>query len=213
MEWLSSIRTTIDYMEEHLTDDISAQDVADRVYLSPFFLQRGFSLMTGCGMMQNSASSNQRSTASAQTSTATSQQPVFNTTNGVTAGQNAGTALQGLYAQYKADGKYDYTNLQNIMNTVTLIGNCEGLKNNYKEQGYVSDFGKGLLIGSLGLVTQNNVQTVTNSLYEMVKDSEPIQESKTQIQSGLNTAATYANTAAQYAGAVGSLLSLFGGQQ
>ena len=31
MEWLSSIRTAIDYMEEHLTDDISAQDVADRV--------------------------------------------------------------------------------------------------------------------------------------------------------------------------------------
>ena len=46
MEWLTSIRTAIDYMEEHLTDNISAQDVADRVHLSPFFLQRGFSLMT-----------------------------------------------------------------------------------------------------------------------------------------------------------------------
>ncbi len=50
MEWLASIRMAIDYMEEHLTDDISVQDVADRVYLSPFFLQRGFSLMTGCGI-------------------------------------------------------------------------------------------------------------------------------------------------------------------
>ena len=50
MEWLSSIRTAINYMEEHLTDDISAQDVAARVHLSPFFLQRGFSLMTGCGI-------------------------------------------------------------------------------------------------------------------------------------------------------------------
>ena len=29
MEWLTSIRTAIEYMEEHLTDDISAQDVAD----------------------------------------------------------------------------------------------------------------------------------------------------------------------------------------
>ena len=38
MEWLASIRTAIDYMEEHLTDDISAQDVANRVHLSPFFL-------------------------------------------------------------------------------------------------------------------------------------------------------------------------------
>ena len=50
MEWLTSIRTAIDYMEEHLKDNISAQDVADRVYLSPFFLQRGFSLMTGYGI-------------------------------------------------------------------------------------------------------------------------------------------------------------------
>ncbi len=50
MEWLTCIRTAIDYMEEHLTDNISTQDVADRVYLSPFFLQRGFSLMTGYGI-------------------------------------------------------------------------------------------------------------------------------------------------------------------
>ena len=50
MEWLTSIRTAIDYMEEHLEDNFSAQDVADRVYLSPFFLQRGFSLMTGYGI-------------------------------------------------------------------------------------------------------------------------------------------------------------------
>ena len=50
MEWLTSIRTAIDYMEKHLTDDISAQDVADQVFLSPFFLQKGFSLMTGCGI-------------------------------------------------------------------------------------------------------------------------------------------------------------------
>ena len=50
MEWLTSIRTAIDYIEEHLTDNISAQDVADRVFLSPFFLQKGFSLMTGYGI-------------------------------------------------------------------------------------------------------------------------------------------------------------------
>ena len=50
MEWLTCIRTAIDYMEEHLTDNISAQDVADQVYLSPFFLQKGFSLMTGYGI-------------------------------------------------------------------------------------------------------------------------------------------------------------------
>ncbi len=50
MDWLTCIRTAIDYMEKHLTDNISAQDVADQVFLSPFFLQKGFSLMTGYGI-------------------------------------------------------------------------------------------------------------------------------------------------------------------
>ena len=50
MEWLTSIRKAISFMEAHLEDEISVQDVAEAVYLSPFFLQRGFSLMTGCGI-------------------------------------------------------------------------------------------------------------------------------------------------------------------
>ncbi|MBR5113846.1 MAG: AraC family transcriptional regulator [Oscillospiraceae bacterium] len=52
MEWLTCIRGAIDYIEHHLTDDLSVQEVADRVYLSPFFLQRGFSVMTGMGMSE-----------------------------------------------------------------------------------------------------------------------------------------------------------------
>lgn len=50
MEWLTCIRASVDYMERHLVDDIGADDVAKAVYLSPFFLQRGFSLMTGVGI-------------------------------------------------------------------------------------------------------------------------------------------------------------------
>lgn len=50
MEWLTSIRKAIDYMEDHMQDDISAQDVAKEVFLSPYFLQKGFSLMTGYGI-------------------------------------------------------------------------------------------------------------------------------------------------------------------
>ena len=50
MEWLTSIRKAIDYMEEHLEDNISAQDVADQVFMSLFFFQKGFSLMTGYGL-------------------------------------------------------------------------------------------------------------------------------------------------------------------
>ena len=52
MEWLTSIRKAINYMEEHLEDDISAQDVADQVFASSFFFQKGFSVMTGYGISE-----------------------------------------------------------------------------------------------------------------------------------------------------------------
>ena len=50
MEWLACIRGAIGYMEAHLTDSVGLEDVARAVHLSPFFLQRGFSLMTGYGV-------------------------------------------------------------------------------------------------------------------------------------------------------------------
>ena len=50
MEWLSCVRKAIQYMEEHLAEDICVQDVAGQVYLSPLFLHRGFSLLTGYGI-------------------------------------------------------------------------------------------------------------------------------------------------------------------
>lgn len=50
MEWLTAIRGAVSYMEDHLREDVSLDDVARAVHLSPFFLQRGFSLMTGFGV-------------------------------------------------------------------------------------------------------------------------------------------------------------------
>lgn len=50
MEWLTCIRKAIDYMEKHLEDNISAQDVAEQVFMSSFFFQKGFSMMTGYGL-------------------------------------------------------------------------------------------------------------------------------------------------------------------
>lgn len=47
MEWTESIRRAIDYMEAHLTEDITAEDVAESVHMSSFYLQRGFKIMTG----------------------------------------------------------------------------------------------------------------------------------------------------------------------
>lgn len=47
MEWLTAIRKSVDYIEEHLKDDISAQDVSEQVFLSSIHLQKGFQIMTG----------------------------------------------------------------------------------------------------------------------------------------------------------------------
>ena len=162
-------------------------------------------MMTSCGMLQKS-SSNEQTANNAQTTTNTTT-----ATDALSAGQGAGNALLALYKQYKADGnKYDYKNMQNVLNTVTLVANCEGLKTNYKDKTYLKDFGKGMIASSLGLVTQNNVETVTNSLVEMVKSNETVQNAATQAQNTATTAAGYANTAAQYASSLSSILSLFG---
>lgn len=167
-------------------------------------------MMTGCGMMKNSAPSSQ----TAQTAPVST---VETANSAISAGQGAGSALQAIYAQYKADGnKYDYRNMQNILNTVTLLANCEGLKDNYKNKDYLTDFGKGMIASSLGLVSRDNVQTVTNSLVDMVKNSETIQNTKAQAtqaaQNTVSQAASYANTAAQYAGALSTLLGTFSGK-
>jgi hypothetical protein len=113
--------------------------------------------------------------------------------------------------------------MQNIINTMSLVSNCEGLKENYKDKTYLKEFGKGMVASSLGLVTQNNVETVTNSLVNMVKNSETVKNAQTQTtqavqnaanqaQNTANQAASYANTAAQYAGALSTLLGAFGGK-
>ncbi len=164
-------------------------------------------LMSACGFLKNSTTG---ASSNPTTQTATTTTPA----NAQSAGQGAGNALLALYNQYKADGnKYDYKNMQNILNTVTLVANCEGLKTNFKDKTYLKDFGKGMIASSLGLVTQNNVESVTNSLVTMVKESETVQNATTTAQNTANTAAGYANTAAQYAGALSSLLSAFGGSK
>ncbi len=52
MEWLECIKKTIDYMEHHLLDAEGAEAIANEVYISPFYLQKGFKLMTGYTMSE-----------------------------------------------------------------------------------------------------------------------------------------------------------------
>lgn len=50
MNWLESIRSAVSYMEEHLLEENVAQNAAEKLYISPFYLQKGFRLMTGYSM-------------------------------------------------------------------------------------------------------------------------------------------------------------------
>lgn len=47
MEWIQSINRAIEYMEEHLTEDIHCEEVAGHVHISLFHFQRTFNLLTG----------------------------------------------------------------------------------------------------------------------------------------------------------------------
>lgn len=47
MEWITSLRQSVNYMESHMLENISVSDVAKAVHVSPFYLQKGFKIMTG----------------------------------------------------------------------------------------------------------------------------------------------------------------------
>lgn len=47
MEWLTCLKSAIDYMEDNLTEDIGPEEVAVHVNVSCMYLQRGFQILTG----------------------------------------------------------------------------------------------------------------------------------------------------------------------
>jgi len=47
MGWMESIGKAIGYLEDHLTEEITIDDIAGQVHISPFYFQKGFSLLCG----------------------------------------------------------------------------------------------------------------------------------------------------------------------
>lgn len=47
MEWITVLQRAIAYMEAHLLEEINVADVAEKLHISPFYLQKGFKIMTG----------------------------------------------------------------------------------------------------------------------------------------------------------------------
>lgn len=47
MDWLESISKAITYIEDNISNDIETDDIANNVYMSSFYLQKGFSILCG----------------------------------------------------------------------------------------------------------------------------------------------------------------------
>ncbi|MBP3627831.1 MAG: AraC family transcriptional regulator [Clostridia bacterium] len=47
MDWTETIKRAVDFMEKNLTENITPDDISKAVNISPFYLERGFKLMTG----------------------------------------------------------------------------------------------------------------------------------------------------------------------
>ena len=89
---------------------------------------------------------------------------------GTTNGKAAGSALKSLYTQYKADGKLDMSNLNNIMNAATLATNVKGLKGQSDKTTFYKEFAAGLILGSNNLVSQTNSTAVMSGLTNLVNN-------------------------------------------
>lgn len=52
MEWTQSISQAIGYIEGHITEEMSIDSIAKQVNISPFYFQKGFSLLCGFTVME-----------------------------------------------------------------------------------------------------------------------------------------------------------------
>ena len=110
---------------------------------------------------------------------------------GTTNGKAAGSALKSLYTQYKADGKLDMSNLNNIMNAATLATNVKGLKGQTDKTTFYKDFASGLILGSENIVTSATSSNVMSGLSNLANNVD-----LSSLTEAATTAATNAATSA-----------------
>ena len=48
MDWVTSIHQAIQYIEEHIREELTIREIAQQAALSPFYFQKGFAML--CGM-------------------------------------------------------------------------------------------------------------------------------------------------------------------
>ena len=126
-------------------------------------------------------------------------------------GQAAGAALKALYTQYKADGKIDLSNINNIMNLAALANNVKDLKGKTNKSAFYKDFAAGLVTGSNSLVTSSNSTAVMNGLSKLVNnvDLTALQGKASEVVENVTTKGSAAlEDANQIATSVSSILKL-----
>lgn len=128
------------------------------------------------------------------------------TSTGTANGQAAGTALKGLYKQYKADGKLDMKNLNNIANAATFAANVKGLKGMSDKKTFYKEFVSGLILGSDNLVNENNSTTVMSGITSLVNNVD-LSSLTSGLTNAASTAATTTSTATESSSDVQSALS------
>lgn len=52
MEWTEAISAAIEYIEENITEDLTAEKIARQVNISPFYFQKGFAMLCGFTMTE-----------------------------------------------------------------------------------------------------------------------------------------------------------------
>ena len=52
MEWTEAIKEAVSFIENHITEDITMYDVASHVNISPFYFNKGFSILCGYSMAE-----------------------------------------------------------------------------------------------------------------------------------------------------------------
>ena len=153
---------------------------------------------------------------SSETTTTATEQTASEAT---ISGKTAGVALRALFTQYKADGKLDMGNVNNLLNLTALANNIQGLKGQTNKTAYYKDFASGLVTGSNNLVSEENSSSVIDGLKNIVEDvdlsalSEKAGATATTVSEKVATASEKANTAASnvsdIAGAVTNILNIF----
>lgn len=188
--------------------------------------------LVACGSMQQSTTTGSSSNAATQTPTTTTPSTTTTTNNAsgmdalagllgaaqqpaqsesYTAGQQSGVALKALYTQYKADGKLDFSNLNNLLNIVNLSAQVQKVTKAEKGTVDYSEFGKGLVAGSVNLVNDINKDQVVNVLTQQLAkvDTSKITEVAGQAQTTVNNVTESINSVKEASSSVMEIINLF----